>query len=161
MTLTMVPSRTIVDSASMIEDRLSPRKSVETSGSSLTPRIPFSGPSAAVRNAALSSSTDVGRATSAVKSTTLTVGVGTRRLKPSNLPFRSGITRASAFAAPVVVGRMFWPALRAGGDVPPRLVGVGEEAGRLEHDVHAQVAPRQCRRVPLRQDLDLVTVDDQ
>ena len=53
------------------------------------------------------------RETSAVKSTTLTVGVGTRRLKPSNLPLRSGITSASAFAAPVVVGMMFWPAARA------------------------------------------------
>ena len=50
---------------------------------------------------------------SAVKSTTLTVGVGTRRLKPSNLPLRSGMTSASAFAAPVVVGMMFWPARRA------------------------------------------------
>ena len=28
----------------MIEERLSPRKSVETSGSSLTPRMPFIGP---------------------------------------------------------------------------------------------------------------------
>ena len=43
--------------ASMIEERVSPRKSVETSGSSLTPRMPFIGPSAAVRKAALSSST--------------------------------------------------------------------------------------------------------
>ena len=49
----------------------------------------------------------------ATKSMTLTVGVGTRSEKPSNLPFSSGITSASAFAAPVVVGMMFWPALRA------------------------------------------------
>ena len=55
----------------------------------------------------------VARSTVAVKSTTLTVGVGTRRLKPSNLPLRSGMTRARALAAPVVVGMMFWPALRA------------------------------------------------
>ena len=48
-----------------------------------------------------------------MKSTTLTVGVGTRRLKPSNLPLSSGMTSASAFAAPVVVGMMFWPAARA------------------------------------------------
>ena len=97
----------------MIELRLSPLKSIDTSGSSETPRMPLSGPSAAARKASLSSSTEVGRLTSAVKSTTLTVGVGTRRLKPSNLPFRSGITSASALAAPVVVGMMFWPALRA------------------------------------------------
>ena len=69
--------------------------------------MPFIGPAAAARNASLSSSAVVGRDTSAVKSTTLTVGVGTRRLNPSNLPLRSGITRASAFAAPVVVGMMF------------------------------------------------------
>ena len=76
--------------------------------------MPFIGPAAAARNASLSSSTRGRRGRpSAVKSTTLTVGVGTRRLKPSNLPLRSGITRASAFAAPVVVGMMFWPAARA------------------------------------------------
>ena len=95
----------------MIELRLSPLKSIDTSGSSDTPRMPLSGPAAAARNASLSSSTLVSRFTVAVKSTTLTVGVGTRRLKPSNLPLRSGMTRASAFAAPVVVGMMFWPAL--------------------------------------------------
>ena len=39
-------------------------------------------------------------------------------------------------------------------------VGVGEDAGRLEDDVDAEVAPRQCRRVPLGQDPDLAAVDD-
>ena len=98
--------------------------------------MPFIGPAAAARNAALSSSTLVVAARrSAVKSTTLTVGVGTRRLKPSNLPLRSGMTRASALAAPVVVGMMFWPA-RAGaaqvlvGDVEDALVvRVGVDRG--------------------------------
>src|SRR4029077_11257040 len=113
ITLTIVPPRTIVESASTIDERLSPRKSDETRGSSLTPRIPLSGPAAAVRKASLTSSTVVGRETSAVKSTTLTVGVGARRLNAPNLPFRSGITSASALAAPVVVGMMFWPAARA------------------------------------------------
>ena len=37
---------------------------------------------------------------------------------------------------------------------------VGEEAGRLDHDVDAEVAPRQRRRVALGEDLDLVAVDD-
>ena len=69
--------------------------------------MPFIGPAAASRNASLSSSTRRVAATVAVKSTTLTVGVGTRRLKPSNLPLSSGMTRASALAAPVVVGMMF------------------------------------------------------
>src|SRR4029078_11241897 len=113
MTLTIVPPRTIVLAESMIGGRASPRKSDDTSGSSDTPRMPFIGPSAAARKASLISSAVVDRERSAVKSTTLTVGVGTRRLKPSNLPLRSGMTRASAFAAPVVVGMMFWPAARA------------------------------------------------
>ena len=47
MTLTIVPPRTIVEALSMIDERLSPRKSDETSGSSLTPRMPAIGPSAA------------------------------------------------------------------------------------------------------------------
>ena len=39
-------------------------------------------------------------------------------------------------------------------------VGVGEDAGALEHDVDAEVAPRQRRRVLLGEDLDLAAVDD-
>ena len=39
-------------------------------------------------------------------------------------------------------------------------VGVGEDAGALEDDVDAEVAPRQGRRVLLGQDLDLAPVDD-
>ena len=37
-----------------------------------------------------------------VRSTTLTVGVGTRNDMPVNLPFTSGIARPTALAAPVV-----------------------------------------------------------
>ena len=37
----------------------------------------------------------------------------------------------------------FAPAVEVG----PRLVGVGEDAGRLEDDVDAEIAPRQGRRV--------------
>ena len=54
-----------------------------------------------------------GREVTATKSMTLTVGVGTRSEKPSKRPFSPGITSASALAAPVVVGMMFWPADRA------------------------------------------------
>ena len=39
-----------------------------------------------------------------VRSTSDTFGVGTRTEMPSNLPFSSGSTRPTAFAAPVVVG---------------------------------------------------------
>ena len=38
-------------------------------------------------------------------------------------------------------------------------VAVGEEAGRLEHDVDAEVLPRQLRRIAQRQHLELVAVD--
>ena len=36
-----------------------------------------------------------------------TVGVGTRKAIPLNLPLSCGNTRLTAFAAPVVVGMMF------------------------------------------------------
>src|SRR5688500_20339190 len=91
MILTSVPPITIVIEESMIDERPSPRKSDDTSGSSLTPRMPFIGPASAARHAALGSSTEVDRPTAAVTSTTLTVGVGTRRVKPSNLPAGAGM----------------------------------------------------------------------
>ena len=49
--------------------------------------------------------------------------------------------------------------LRAGRDVLRGVVAVGEEAGRLEHDVDAQILPGQLRRIAQRQDLELVAVD--
>src|ERR671913_144635 len=54
-----------------------PRKSIETSGSSDTARIPFSGPAAAALNAALMPSALVGLSTTAARSTTETVRAGT------------------------------------------------------------------------------------
>ena len=50
--------------------------------------------------------------------------------------------------------------LGAGIDVRPRLRGIGEDAGALEDDVDAEVAPRQVGRVALGEDLDLAAVDD-
>ena len=50
--------------------------------------------------------------------------------------------------------------LGAGIDMRPRLRGIGEDAGALEDDVDAEVAPRQGGRVALGQDLDLAAVDD-
>ena len=75
--------------------------------------MPLSGPAAAARNASLMAWAVVSSRRLTAKSTMLTVGVGTRRLKPSTLPLSSGMTRARAFAAPVVVGIMFRPAERA------------------------------------------------
>ena len=40
------------------------------------------------------------------------------------------------------------------------VVAVGEEAGRLDHDVDAEVAPGQGGRIALGEDLDLLAVDD-
>jgi hypothetical protein len=51
----------------------------------------------------------------AVRSTTETFGVGTRKAIPVNLPFKSGITFPTALAAPVDDGIMFCAAPR-----PPR-----------------------------------------
>ena len=49
--------------------------------------------------------------------------------------------------------------LRAGVDVGAGLVGVGEDAGRLDHDVDAEVAPRELARVLDLEDLDRLAVD--
>ena len=49
--------------------------------------------------------------------------------------------------------------LRARVEVLLRVVPLGEEAGRLDHDVDAEVAPRQVGRIALLEDLDLLAVD--
>src|SRR3954453_22591947 len=51
--------------------------------------------------------------------------------------------------------------LRAGLEVLRGVVALGEEAGRLEHDLDAEVAPRQVRGIALLEDLDLLAVDDE
>ena len=50
--------------------------------------------------------------------------------------------------------------LRAAVDVRPGLGGVGEEAGRLDDDVGAELLPRQVRRVALLERPDLAAADD-
>ena len=51
--------------------------------------------------------------------------------------------------------------LRAGVDVGLGLRGVGEQAGRLDDDLGAQLLPRDVARVALGGDLDLAAVDDE
>ena len=51
--------------------------------------------------------------------------------------------------------------LGAGLEVLGGVVALGEEAGRLDHHVDAEVAPRQRRRVALGEHLDLAAVDGQ
>merc|ERR1719163_2471518 len=61
------------------------------------------------------SSYDVSLPSFAVRSTTETSGVGTRKAMPVSLPLSWGSTLPTAFAAPVAEGMMFWAAPR-----PPR-----------------------------------------
>src|SRR6056297_940208 len=110
---TMLPSITLVWSVWNTEECGSWLKSLLTSWRSVYPRMPLSGPSAALRTAALISSASVARDAVKVRSTTDTFGVGTRIATPSSLPFNSGRTSPTALAAPVEVGIMLSPAARA------------------------------------------------
>src|SRR5579883_873451 len=78
VTFTQFPSITFVKPASTIEERGSPRKSAETNSSSVYPRMPLSGPSAAFFSASCTSSVVVLFSTKATRSTSETLGVGTR-----------------------------------------------------------------------------------
>merc|ERR1711862_325831 len=100
---------------STTEEVFSPTKSVETTSSSTYPRMPFIGPSASALIVATMSSIEAPFSIRAVRSTTETSGVGTRKAMPVSLPFNSGMTLPTAFAAPVAEGMMFAEAHR-----PPR-----------------------------------------
>ncbi len=63
--------------------------------------------------AALMLSTVMGFSETKVRSTTETLGVGTRMAKPSSLPDISGMTSLRALAAPVELGIMERAAARA------------------------------------------------
>src|SRR5579863_6292977 len=114
ITFTQFPPTTIVQGASTIEERESPLKSDETSSCSSYPRYPFNGPdSEAFFSAAFTSSLVVFFSTHTTKSTTETLGVGTRIENPSIFPPSSGMTSFRALAAPVEVGIMLIAAARA------------------------------------------------
>ena len=82
-------------------------KSIETKGKLLVPRTPLRGPlSAAEEIALLISSILVSLLGVKVKSISDTFCVGTLTDVPSSLPFNSGRTSPTAFAAPVDVGIM-------------------------------------------------------
>ncbi len=78
VTFAKSPSITLQNGASIIDEYGFPRKSMETSGSSEYWRMPFSGPSAAFLNAAFISSVVVGFSSTTTRSTSETLGVGTR-----------------------------------------------------------------------------------
>merc|ERR1719262_1149928 len=107
---------------STTDEVFSPTKSVETTSSSPYPRMPFMGPSASALIAATMSAIDAPFSMRAVRSTTETSGVGTRKAIPVSLPFNSGITLPTALAAPVAEGIMFAEAQRPPRQsLPPRL----------------------------------------
>ena len=111
---TIVPSITAVSPLSKIDEYGFVTMSEDTIGSSVYWRIPFRAPlSATAAKAALTSSTDVSRTASNVRSTTEPVGTGARTAKPCSLPLSSGSTRPTAFAAPVDVGTRLIAAARA------------------------------------------------
>mmetsp|Transcript_7998 Transcript_7998/g.19213 ORF Transcript_7998/g.19213 Transcript_7998/m.19213 type:complete len:211 (-) Transcript_7998:407-1039(-) len=100
---------------SRIELHLCPTKSVLTTSSSVTSKIPFILPAAASLHAATMSAMLAGFSSLQVRSTTDTSGVGTRKAIPVSFPFSSGMTFPTAFAAPVAAGMMFCDA-----HLPPR-----------------------------------------
>src|SRR6187401_3666770 len=113
MTRTSVPSMTLVWSMWKVDEWLSWLKSIETLGWSVQPRMPLSWFAAASFTALLISSLSVLRLATNLKSIIETLGVGTRIATPSSLPFSSGSTKPTAFAAPVEVGIIDSAAARA------------------------------------------------
>src|SRR5699024_389645 len=111
-TFTILSSMTIVDKPSTIEECGLPTMSLDTSGSSEYSIIPFNSLSAAFLNAAFTSSSVTFLSISATRSVTEPSGTGTRTAIPFNLPFSSGNTFPTAFAAPVDVGIIFSAAAR-------------------------------------------------
>ena len=85
----------------------------ETIGSVLYRRMPASGPRAAARNAALTSSAVTSRSSSTARSDSEPSSTGTRSASPSSRPAMPSITSPIDFAAPVLVGMMFTATARA------------------------------------------------
>uniref|UniRef100_A0A8C0MY72 Uncharacterized protein n=1 Tax=Canis lupus familiaris TaxID=9615 RepID=A0A8C0MY72_CANLF len=72
--------------------------------------MPLRGPSDACFTTFLMSSYLTAFSRRQVRSTTDTLGVGTRKAMPVSFPFSSGMTLPTALAAPVEAGMMFWAA---------------------------------------------------
>src|SRR6266850_3575568 len=112
-TFNRCPPITFVYSASTMEEFEFRLKSLDTRGSSQNWRIPFNSSLEASFSARFTSSPVASFSISITTSTNETFGVGTRTEIPSNLPFNSGKTRATALAAPVEVGIIERAAARA------------------------------------------------
>src|SRR3954451_21601476 len=98
--------------ASKMLDAGSWMKSLLTTSSAVYSSTPFRYVSLAFFIAAQMSLYDVDFVVFTVRSTTDTVGVGTRNDMPVSLPFTSGQTSATARAAPVLEGIKLMAALR-------------------------------------------------
>merc|ERR1712121_169160 len=96
--LTKCSFRAMQALASKMEERTSLLKSVDTTWSSVYPRTPCMGPSAAALTTFLMSSILAGFSRRTVRSTTETLGVGTRKAIPVSLPLSSGTTLPTALA---------------------------------------------------------------
>lgn len=106
MSLWKVSDNPIPALASKIEVLGSWLKSDETTASSVYPKIPLSSFSEAFLIVAQRSLYETPLANLTVKSTQETLMVGTLKAIPVNLPFKAGKTKATALAAPVVLGMM-------------------------------------------------------
>eukprot|EP00817_Percolomonadidae_sp_ATCC50343_P004111 CAMPEP_0117427696 /NCGR_PEP_ID=MMETSP0758-20121206/7513_1 /TAXON_ID=63605 /ORGANISM="Percolomonas cosmopolitus, Strain AE-1 (ATCC 50343)" /LENGTH=223 /DNA_ID=CAMNT_0005213529 /DNA_START=173 /DNA_END=841 /DNA_ORIENTATION=- len=94
-----------------MDDRVSDVKSVDTTCSSVYPKIPLNrSDSAASFSVFLMSSSDAPFSSLTVRSTTDTSTVGTLNAIPVSFPFNSGMTTPTAFAAPVDAGIMLFNA---------------------------------------------------
>src|SRR4051812_18672560 len=113
ITETKWPSITLVWSSAKLEEAGLWLKSIDTSLSCTTSRMPLSDPEAAPLMASLISWTEVAFLETNFRSTSETLGVGTRTDTPSSLPLSSGSTRPTALAAPVEVGIIDNAAARA------------------------------------------------
>ena len=71
----------------------------------------------------------------------------------------SSLTPRTTVTSGLLAGAVMMTFLAPAVEVLGGAVAVGEEAGRLEHDVDAEVLPRQLRRVLQREHLELVAVD--
>src|SRR5258705_13833960 len=99
------PSTSWVCGRATVEDAATWLKSIETSGSLVTARMPFSGPlGAAASKAEFISSTVTLRLGTKLRATPEAVGGGTRGGEGSRLAFRGGITPPTALAGPAEVG---------------------------------------------------------
>src|SRR5678815_2297237 len=103
-TFTMRSPETIVSGATKTAECGLPTMSWETIGSSMYCKIPRRDPSDADFMAALTVAALTGFWVCALTSITDPAAIGTRIEIPSILPWREGITRPIALAAPVLVG---------------------------------------------------------